>query len=779
METELAPVDQGAVGKRKGMNPFPLSMSKGQITRDYLVIKPCKKATESKTLVLRSLRDISLSSAMDQLTLESERSSPPVPRDPIEPSPSLLPKPSPRPIRAGFSLPVTPCRVTKLRPPAKKLPFLTRDSNLVWDTKGRLEDMEYLYSELKDKMSGTTSERNVLEETVGVYKARSTSSSNLRHSIHEMLAIGQPTPPQRPFWRKLTHTLMTAVTELEAIRVQLTSNNNTLTKNLHDAEMRFSSTNSTLDNERREFEGELRSYAAQMDDIGRQHRYELDDTERKGRDLIDKARREARGEVDDAKRDARDEVDRLLKKHNEDLRELERRLKGEVEDERAQRIREAQQVNAELTIERQKANADKDSKEQEVRGAKDELDRAAAAIETKEMLVKNLRAELSETSARLLTVESSCRAQRARIDFLESDSSAQAQSFADAEQQMQDAISMAEEYKTKLRKEESLRRKLHNQVQELKGNIRVFCRVRPSLESDSLDATAKIAFPDGDKDSKEVEVNGPEEKSSLGNVTTKKNAFAFDRVFAPSSQNEEVFEEISQLVQSALDGYNVCIFCYGQTGSGKTYTMSASDGMIPRAVNQIYETALSLEEKGWKYTMEGSFVEVYNENINDLLGKADDFDKKKHDIHHDMQKRKTTITNLTTELLDCPGKVETILKRASNNRSVAATKANERSSRSHSVFILKLKGENRATGESSEGTLNLVDLAGSERLSQSQATGDRLKETQNINKSLSSLGDVIGALGQGKEGAHIPYRNSKVSLTDQPHSEAFTDSVHS
>ena len=114
-------------------------------------------------------------------------------------------------------------------------------------------------------------------------------------------------------------------------------------------------------------------------------------------------------------------------------------------------------------------------------------------------------------------------------------------------------------------------------------------------------------------------------------------------------------------------------------------------------------------------------------------------------------------------MLDSPDTVANLLERAASNRSVAATKANERSSRSHSVFILKLIGENKATGERSEGTLNLVDLAGSERLAHSQAVGDRLKETQNINKSLSSLGDVIGALGSGKSGAHIPYRNSKVS----------------
>lgn len=354
------------------------------------------------------------------------------------------------------------------------------------------------------------------------------------------------------------------------------------------------------------------------------------------------------------------------------------------------------------------------------------------------------------------------RALKARIEYLESDSKSQSQAFGDLQQQLKDAIASAQEANSKLRTEETLRRKLHNQVQELKGNIRVFCRVRPHLESEPTEDRAKITYPDDKEDSKEVEVMGPEEKSSLGNITTKNNAFTFDRVFGPSSQNANVFEEISQLVQSALDGYNVCIFCYGQTGSGKTYTMSSTDGMIPRAVHQIYDTAQALSEKGWTYSMEGSFVEVYNENLNDLLGRPEEFDKKKHEIRHDMARAKTTITDINTVELDSPAKVESILRRATANRSVAATKANERSSRSHSVFILRLTGENATTGEKSEGTLNLVDLAGSERLSHSGSTGERLKETQNINRSLSCLGDVIGALGQGKEGGHVPYRNSKV-----------------
>src|SRR5436190_23005354 len=174
---------------------------------------------------------------------------------------------------------------------------------------------------------------------------------------------------------------------------------------------------------------------------------------------------------------------------------------------------------------------------------------------------------------------------------------------------------------------------------------------------------------------------------------------------------------------------------------------SPTDGMIPRAVHQIYTVAEFLKEKGWTYKMEGSFLEIYNENINDLLGKPEEMDKKKHEIKHDTQRGKTTVTDLTTVNLDSSSRVSQLLEKAAGHRSVAATKVNEQSSRSHSVFILKLDGTNSITGEHSEGVLNLIDLAGSERLIHSQSKGERLKETQAINKSLSCLGDVIYALG--------------------------------
>ncbi len=454
----------------------------------------------------------------------------------------------------------------------------------------------------------------------------------------------------------------------------------------------------------------------------------------------------------------------LKRKHEDDIEDLKRRKEQEIEDERAQRRKEVQVLASEGFEVKQQTELELQAKTKVIDGLTGDMEQMRGELFKERDVIRDLRAKLAESATNATSLESSSRSLQARIDFLESDHMSQSRAFADLESKTQNALREAEDAKAKLRTEETLRRKLHNQVQELKGNIRVFCRVRPTLSSDAAEP-ARITFPDDAVDAKELEVLGPEGKSSLGTDTTKKHAFAFDRVFAPAAPNAAVFDEISQLVQSALDGYNVCIFCYGQTGSGKTHTMSAADGMIPRAVNQIYDTARGLQEKGWTYSMEGNFVEVYNEAINDLLGKAEDLDKKKHEIRHDSIAKRTTVTDAASVALDSPGAVEAVLRRAAANRSVAATKANERSSRSHSVFILRLAGANSVTGEKSEGTLNLVDLAGSERLAHSGATGERLKETQSINKSLSCLGDVIGALGQGKEGGHVPYRNSKVRKT--------------
>jgi kinesin family protein C1 len=558
------------------------------------------------------------------------------------------------------------------------------------------------------------------------------------------------------------------VAELEAHRTQLSSSNMTLQSDLDTMRQRANMLQEKLLTATTNLDEQIRNASIEMGDIRREHRNEIEQLRRNNIDEVDRLLRLHREEVRESERRAAIELE-------DRVRELERRNDSKLEDERSRRLREVQDLESRIALDSQSLDLTLQKKDREIENMRGELEDLKGELDREQTLKGNAQKDLAslketlqktgvESSTTIQTLESTVASLRARIHFLESGSKAQSDSFADMESRLQDAIRSAEISKQKLIKEESLRRILFNQVQELKGNIRVMCRVRPVFDVAEGDA-AKIKFPDTDKESKELELLGKEEKSSLGNITRKTHSFTFDRVFGPESQNQEVFEEISQLVQSALDGYNVCIFCYGQTGSGKTHTMSSADGMIPRATHQIYETATNLKEKGWTYTMEGSFVEVYNEEIHDLLGNSKDFDKKKHEIRHDDQKKQTTVTGLKTVTLDSPDTVETILKQAANNRSVAATKSNERSSRSHSVFILKLVGRNSTTNETSEGTLNLVDLAGSERLKSSGAEGDRMKETQNINKSLSCLGDVIGALGQGKEGAHIPYRNSKVCMS--------------
>lgn len=505
-------------------------------------------------------------------------------------------------------------------------------------------------------------------------------------------------------------------------------------------------------------EQDRRNHEIEVDELERKHRYQLEDLDSQHKRVIHELERSAASAQDAIQRETRDEIEQLIRSHNELLAEVKSRLTGELEQERAEHKREVDEITAQRDAQLTASATDIGQKEREAAIVREELDRKAAEIERERTLRQSIESKLSDVAANAISLEAANSALKAKMDFLASDNEAQSQAFADLRMQMLQAQQAAEVANEKLRAEETLRRKLHNQVQELKGNIRVFCRVRPVIGDDDK-KPAVIDFPDQKDESKEIVVKGDEKKSAMGNVTATNHAFSFDRVFDPTSNNSDIFDEISQLVQSALDGYNVCIFCYGQTGSGKTHTMSSPDGMIPRAVTQIYESAKNLEEKGWSYKMVGSFVEVYNENINDLLGKAEDLDKKKHTIQHDGNK--TTITDTETVELDSADRVYEVLKRADGNRTVAATKANSRSSRSHSVFILSLVGVNGQTGEKSEGTLNLVDLAGSERLAHSQAEGDRLKETQSINKSLSCLGDVIGALGKGNK-AHIPYRNSKV-----------------
>ena len=220
---------------------------------------------------------------------------------------------------------------------------------------------------------------------------------------------------------------------------------------------------------------------------------------------------------------------------------------------------------------------------------------------------------------------------------------------------------------------------LNNEFQESKGNIRVFCRVRPKIEKEIKDDNTPSNYIEV-PNSNTIIINGLIQKSNIGkDATQSKETFHFDRVFKETDTQEEVFKEISQLVQSALDGYKVCIFAYGQTGSGKTYTMegdynnSSSHGIIQRSSEKIFATLKELKTIGWVFKVELSFLEVYLENVRDLLSKSDDNVMNKN---NKMEKPSTYIVNSYSEMLP-------YLDLATDNRIVAETKCNDISSRSH------------------------------------------------------------------------------------------------
>lgn len=300
----------------------------------------------------------------------------------------------------------------------------------------------------------------------------------------------------------------------------------------------------------------------------------------------------------------------------------------------------------------------------------------------------------------------------------------------------------------------NLRLKLHEQLQELKGNIRVFCRIKPSSSESFLTSIKESETMSDFKD--HLTIQEMEKKKSYG--------FAFDKVFSQNQGNKQIFCEISQLVQSALDGYNVCIFAYGQTGSGKTYTMSKpKDGMIPLSINQIFHSIDQMKPLGWEYKVTGQFLEIYGNHINDLLANSylHNLDRSHVELKNIASRQKIVVTNVKKVELDSPAMVSRLLARANGNRRTATTKMNDRSSRSHSIFIISIEGKCAKTGSHTEGILNLVDLAGSERIAKSGVTGIRLREARAINQSLSSLGDVISSLNTKER--HIPFRNSKLT----------------
>eukprot|EP00638_Chattonella_subsalsa_P013771 CAMPEP_0117788582 /NCGR_PEP_ID=MMETSP0948-20121206/7112_1 /TAXON_ID=44440 /ORGANISM="Chattonella subsalsa, Strain CCMP2191" /LENGTH=1228 /DNA_ID=CAMNT_0005618001 /DNA_START=88 /DNA_END=3775 /DNA_ORIENTATION=+ len=320
---------------------------------------------------------------------------------------------------------------------------------------------------------------------------------------------------------------------------------------------------------------------------------------------------------------------------------------------------------------------------------------------------------------------------------------------------------------------DATKRNMHDRIQELNGTIRVYVRVRPYLEheQDELDVKV-IPSPVPKSDGMSLDL----QKTDRFGVVCENHPFIFDKVFDQSATQSDVFAKVEDFVQSALDGYNVSIIGYGQTCAGKTYSMQgigngAMKGIIPRAIEQIGAYKADFESRGWTYKIEASFLEIINEQINDLLWPLSNNQLAsknwKKEILHDSD-GEVYITNLTKIPVDPCDKeqMDMIMVLAARYRSCGVTDMNAEASRSHAVFTLYLTATNEETGHQLKGKLNLVDLAGSERLKRSKVQGGVMTESLSINKSLSCLSDVCLAIA--RENAYVPYRNSKLTYLLQP-----------
>ncbi|CAH8625008.1 unnamed protein product [Schistosoma bovis] len=290
-------------------------------------------------------------------------------------------------------------------------------------------------------------------------------------------------------------------------------------------------------------------------------------------------------------------------------------------------------------------------------------------------------------------------------------------------------------------------------------SVKVGVRVRPLSDNEVNDGSSTC-------------LSYPNEGNQL--IIGNDKLFVFDYVFKETDSQEYVYKKAAlPMVENILKGYNATLFAYGQTGSGKTYTMGTcisesvveeSAGIVPRIIKDLFERMPNYE---YEYTVKVSFVEIYKEDIHDLLGE---------DVSVSLQIREENqlvkIPGLTETVVTSPEEVLYLLHCGSAKRSVASTAMNIKSSRSHAIltlcFLLRPKitdmnGEN--TKDTLTAKLHLVDLARSERIKKTHAEGDRLKEDIDINRGLLALGNVISALCErdAKKRSHIPYRDSRLT----------------
>ena len=293
-------------------------------------------------------------------------------------------------------------------------------------------------------------------------------------------------------------------------------------------------------------------------------------------------------------------------------------------------------------------------------------------------------------------------------------------------------------------------------------NIRVVVRCRGRNDREVRENSGVVLSTDGVKGKTVDLCMGP---SALSNKT-----YHFDKVFSPAADQHMIYDDVVKpMVAEMLAGYNCTIFAYGQTGTGKTYTMSGdmtdtlglvsdSAGIIPRVLDNLFR---KLEADEVESSVKCSFIELYNEELRDLLSAEESVKLKIYDDNGGSKKGhgSTMVQGMEESHVKSAADGVRLLEDGSLKRQVAATKCNDLSSRSHTVFTVTVYI--KRTTEAGEdyvcaGKLNLVDLAGSENIQRSGAENKRAVEAGLINKSLLTLGRVINALVD--RSSHIPYR---------------------
>ncbi|CAD7966725.1 unnamed protein product [Amoebophrya sp. A120] len=562
----------------------------------------------------------------------------------------------------------------------------------------------------------------------------------------------------------------TIAAELQQENQKLSNDNRELKRQLEKVQAELKSAETTAKANK-----ELASQVSQQRrDQEREFQNKQNEQDKTQQQQIKKLEQQLQEKDDQWKKKLEDEKERL-KKLNEEITEQlvkksEQKSSGDVaaltvklqtiENDLKSTKNSLTEKQSELSVAKADLSKAREDKARETRQLQSDLD-------SKKERIRILEAEVKELKTSLENAESELNRAKKGLHALEE--------YTERAERAERALKPLEQRNVQLEhmfaEEQAIRRKYHNQIQELKGAIRVYARVRPLIAKEK-------------NDNEEQWLSKLDEFSvNLKRAERRENKeYTFDGIFDHNNTQEQVFRDCKDLIQSAVDGYNITIFAYGQTGAGKTHTMYGGEGeqagLVPRTIKEIF-TIKTKNSNRYDHLhscitfmlfrvvhsesllqVKVYMVEVYRDELADLLLHGKKKSPGQLEIKRD-SRGTIYIENVSEMEVQSAEELQMWLDRGMEKRHTAATKMNTDSSRSHLITTILLEVYNRSKKTTALGKISLVDLAGSERLKKSEATGEQAKEAMAINKSLTALGDVIEALTS--KAKHIPYRNHKLT----------------